>query len=329
MDWIVALGSTNPAKVGAARSLLGRAFPGCQIEAVSVPSGVPEQPRGVRETEAGARQRARNALAAVTGARLGVGLEGGIDEAGYVVNCCAIALPDGRDLVAWGVRFPLPPAVAARVLAGEELGPVMDEFSGTTESKKKQGAIGILTKGLLTREQMWEQALAAALPPLLHPEDYPPGSGLNPPALTRDFTVATFVVYNRRVLLLFHRKLQMWLPPGGHIDPNELPDEAAVREVMEETGIPVELISAPAFTGVPGPRPLARPEGIQLEDFSPGHQHIDLIYYARPRAGVEPVLNQAEAESVGWYSADDLERLALTEEVRTWALRALAAASGE
>jgi 8-oxo-dGTP pyrophosphatase MutT (NUDIX family) len=45
------------------------------------------------------------------------------------------------------------------------------------------------------------------------------------------------VVDGERVLLLFHAKLAMWLPPGGHVDPDELPDEAAVREVLEETGV--------------------------------------------------------------------------------------------
>ena len=47
----------------------------------------------------------------------------------------------------------------------------------------------------------------------------------------RHFTVAVFVVWEGKVLLHFHRKLGMWLPPGGHIEEGELPDEAAVREV--------------------------------------------------------------------------------------------------
>ncbi|MFO7172825.1 MAG: inosine/xanthosine triphosphatase [Bacillota bacterium] len=336
MPKVVAVGSTNPAKVGAARAVLARAFPGCRVEPVAVPSGVREQPLGAAETEAGARNRARGALAAVPAADLAVGFEGGVDRRGYVINCCAVALRDGREWVAWGTRFPLPGPVAARVLAGEELGPVMDAVSGQVESKKHLGAIGILTRGLVTREEMWAQALAAALPPLLHPDLYrdwpPPDRSFPSPGapgaaeVTRDFTVATFVVHEGRVLLLYHRKLQMWLPPGGHIDPNELPDEAAVREVREETGIEVELISRPAVTGVPGPVPLARPEGVQLEDIAPGHQHIDLIYFARPRGGTTPVLNPAESEAVGWFTAEDLARLPLTEEVRTWALRALAAA---
>lgn len=141
---------------------------------------------------------------------------------------------------------------------------------------------------------------------------------------TRDWTVATFVIHQGKVLLLWHRKLAMWLPPGGHIDPDELPDEAAVREVKEETGLDVVLLSLTAMAQMPGPLQLARPEGIQLEDISPGHQHIDLIYFAtlRDSEAVRPVANQ-EVDRAGWYGRDDLSLLPLTEEVRAWAFRAL------
>lgn len=143
--------------------------------------------------------------------------------------------------------------------------------------------------------------------------------------ITRDFTVATFVLHEGKVLMLWHKKLSMWLPPGGHIDPNELPDEAAVREVKEETGLDVVLLSAPGLEQLPGPLQLARPEGVQLEDIAPGHQHIDLIYYAQPRdpAAVRPVAND-EVERLGWYGRLDLDRIPLTEEVRAWVEKALA-----
>jgi len=58
----------------------------------------------------------------------------------------------------------------------------------------------------------------------------------------RHFTVAVFVSWEGKVLLHFHRKLGMWLPPGGHIERGEHPDDAAVREVHEETGLRVELV---------------------------------------------------------------------------------------
>src|SRR4051794_16835896 len=130
---------------------------------------------------------------------------------------------------------------------------------------------------------------------------------------SRDFTVAVFVVLDERVLLHFHRKLNRWLPPGGHIEANELPDEAAVREVFEETGVIAALcpeggldLSAPQL-----PLQLCRPAGIQLEDIAPDHQHIDLIYFA--------IGEPADArEEVGWYGPSEWPSLHLTEEVVAW-----------
>jgi len=148
---------------------------------------------------------------------------------------------------------------------------------------------------------------------------------LHPPTqtVTRDFTVATFVVHAGRVLLLWHRKLQMWLPPGGHIEVNELPDEAAVREVREEAGVAVELVGERGL-GIAKPLQLVRPIGIQLEDIAPGHQHIDLIYFARPlpESSLNPVGN-AESEAIGWFDPAEMRARGVNDEVRSWAERAL------
>ena len=146
--------------------------------------------------------------------------------------------------------------------------------------------------------------------------------------ILRHFTVAVFVVYEQRVLLHYHRKLGKWLPPGGHIEPNELPDDAAVREVLEETGIRARLVGAHGLP-VDDPRQLVLPAGIQLEHIYPGHEHIDLVYFARPEpsdlraAEIDPRL--AESDQVGWYAAAQLEVLGANAEIRAWARRALEA----
>jgi 8-oxo-dGTP pyrophosphatase MutT (NUDIX family) len=142
---------------------------------------------------------------------------------------------------------------------------------------------------------------------------------------TRDFTVAVFVVHRDHVLLHRHLKLDLWLPPGGHIEPDELPDEAAVREVQEEAGIDIELIGARGLDrDLPGePCQLVRPEGIQLEFISPGHEHIDLIYFAQPANAGDDLPDVLPG--MQWVDEDGLGRLDVTDEVASWSRKALAA----
>jgi 8-oxo-dGTP pyrophosphatase MutT (NUDIX family) len=134
---------------------------------------------------------------------------------------------------------------------------------------------------------------------------------------TRDFTVAVLVVRDGKILLHWHAKLGRWLPPGGHIEPNELPDEAASREVLEETGVQITLLGE-SLNPIerPGqPRQLARPLGIQLADIAPGHQHIDLVYLARGET--------AGSGDGQWFDRAGIEELNLTEEVMGWCRLAL------
>ncbi len=146
--------------------------------------------------------------------------------------------------------------------------------------------------------------------------------GDSPPPVTRDFAVAVFVVFGDRVLLHRHAKLSRWLPPGGHIEPHELPDDAARREVWEETGVRAILRDTPESgptlpqSGVP--RPLCRPAGVVLTAISPGHQHIDLVYFATGAPA-------AARDGVGWFTAADLPALGLTAEIQEWCDTVLAA----
>jgi hypothetical protein len=72
------------------------------------------------------------------------------------------------------------------------------------------------------------------------------------------------------------------------------------------------------------PRQLVRPEGIQLEEISAGHQHIDLIYYARP-VDASPSELPPLIDDMRWLREEDFATIDLTDEVATWARQALAA----
>lgn len=166
----VAVGSTNPVKVAAVRAVLARCAPTATVTGVAVASGVADQPWGDDETRRGAEARARAALAA-TGAELAVGLEGGVvREPGGSVRSCAWAVAvgaDGRTGTGGSLAMPLPPAVVARLEAGEELGPAMDALVGTTGTKHGAGAVGHLTAGLVDRQAAYEVLVAYALVPWL------------------------------------------------------------------------------------------------------------------------------------------------------------------
>lgn len=166
----VAVGSTNPVKVGATRAVMARLAPGIDVTGTSVPSGVPDQPWGDDETIRGALTRARAAREALD-ADVGIGIEGGVVAAadGSVRTCAwvAAAARDGREGIGGSLALTLPERVAALVRDGMELGHAMDMVSGTHNVKQGAGAVGMLTRGLVTRQQAYEVLVAYALAPLL------------------------------------------------------------------------------------------------------------------------------------------------------------------
>ena len=85
----------------------------------------------------------------------------------------------------------------------------------------------------------------------------------------KHFTATGFLVRNGTVLLLKHRKLGMWLPFGGHIDPGEDPIEALHREAREETGFEIEIVGEQLEIAEDAVTALPRPETILLERIEP------------------------------------------------------------
>ena len=171
----VAVGSTNPVKIGAVRAVLSRAGVNSIVEGLSVASDVPAQPRGDEETIRGARTRAARAREAL-GADLGVGIEGGVVElSDGSLRTCAWAVVvdgDGRTGTGGSLAMPLPPSVAAMLGEGLELGDAMDRLTGGRDTKYGAGASGILTAGLVDRQAAYESLVTYALAPWLAGEHW-------------------------------------------------------------------------------------------------------------------------------------------------------------
>jgi 8-oxo-dGTP pyrophosphatase MutT (NUDIX family) len=123
-----------------------------------------------------------------------------------------------------------------------------------------------------------------------------------------DFTVAIIVVHDQKVLLVHHRQLNQWLPLGGHIELDEDPEQAALREAREESGLEVELIGERPPTTSPGTRALIAPRFLDIHRISDTHEHIGMIYVARPRDG-RLALAASEHHEIRWCSAGDLNEL--------------------
>lgn len=123
--------------------------------------------------------------------------------------------------------------------------------------------------------------------------------------MARHFCASAFVIdpYTKKILLIMHKKNRKWTQPGGHIEDDETPEEAALREVYEETGLRVRLLGE----RFPREEDLIRPLGIQRNRNSKGDVHIDIIYPAIPNDDSKEQLNIQESDDIGWFSREELE----------------------
>jgi inosine/xanthosine triphosphatase len=165
----IAVGSANPVKVSAVRSVMERVYGDVRITALDVPSGVPEQPFE-EQTHRGSENRARAALGDHD---MAVGIEAGVFEmldGLYDIQHCTIVSKDGKVTYGHGSGFRYPDSIADLVRKGMSVGDAVKEVYGSTEIGKKQGAIGLLSKGLIDRKTLTEQSVIAAMIPRLWDE---------------------------------------------------------------------------------------------------------------------------------------------------------------
>jgi len=155
---------------------------------------------------------------------------------------------------------------------------------------------------------------------------------------TRHFTATVYVVEGGAVALHHHDRLGIRIPPGGHVDRDELPHEAGLREVREETGLDAELLDDTDAVGAPDGRALPQPRhqmlyDIDVRDGEVAHQHVDHTYYATVDARtIDPAGDdEADPDAWAWYDRSALATSDLDPDTVQFALEAIdaAAAAGD
>jgi len=141
-----------------------------------------------------------------------------------------------------------------------------------------------------------------------------PAPGFPRPGKLKHMVVVGYIIDHGKVLLVWHEKLRRWLPPGGHVEEGELPTEAVVREVLEETGYAVAVRGATSLAGnEPGVQVLPSPHHIQVEYIDELHDHLDLAYECRL---VDPTPAAAAASRHRWFTDEELAAPGVGENVR-------------
>lgn len=172
----VIVASKNPVKIECAQKGFSKVFPSNQIivKGVSAPSGVADQPMTDEETLTGAKNRAENAKEAQPEADYWIGIEGGIAEPFKSMEAFAwiYIISKDREGKARTASFDLPPQIQELIHQGIELGVADDMVFKRSNSKQKNGAVGILTHNLIDRAEYYEPAVILALIPFVNPELY-------------------------------------------------------------------------------------------------------------------------------------------------------------
>lgn len=131
--------------------------------------------------------------------------------------------------------------------------------------------------------------------------------------MKRHFCASVFVInpINKKILLVHHSGFNKWVQPGGHIENDEAPEETAVREVYEETGVKVKLLGQ----RFPREDDYIRPLGIQKNRGKNGDIHVDITYAAIP-ISITEVIEDDEVDKFGWFSREDLDDMNIFEDIK-------------
>lgn len=141
-----------------------------------------------------------------------------------------------------------------------------------------------------------------------------------------DFTVDVFIVHKNKVLLRMHEKYHRWLVPGGHIELNEDPIEAAIREVKEEVGLAITITPSKIPPHDDVVIPLPSPVYMGRHRVNEIHEHVFMVYFATAESDqVSESLSDHERTETRWVTLEELETMDLLPNIRFYAQEALKA----
>lgn len=131
--------------------------------------------------------------------------------------------------------------------------------------------------------------------------------------MNKEFCASAFVVnpIDKKILLCHHKTFNTWVQPGGHIEKGETPEETALRETYEETGVRIKLIGE----RFPREDDLLRPLGIQKNRGKNGSVHIDITYVGIPLS-MDNIIEDDEIDRFGWFSMEDLDDINIFQDIK-------------
>jgi 8-oxo-dGTP diphosphatase len=145
-------------------------------------------------------------------------------------------------------------------------------------------------------------------------------------AFKKHFTASAVVIMHGQILLVHHKRIGAWLPPGGHLEENELPHQTAIREAKEETGLDISIISAaiPLTRSADAfflPEPLCI-HAVKALEAKGTFYHIDLAYLCTANMTKQvnekslPALKFSdEVYNASWVELNKLEEIPLANNV--------------
>ncbi len=142
-----------------------------------------------------------------------------------------------------------------------------------------------------------------------------------------DFISEVFVVHKDKVLLRKHDKYKIWLGVGGHVELDEDPNEAAIREAKEEVGLDIRLtdFSGKQDSYTDSYKELTPPIFLNRHAINDTHEHIALIYFATSESDTVVAGGRDRSDEWKWFTKEELEDTAygVREHVKFYARRAL------